>query len=107
MTDPSGFVRFGPGHWLALVLTVLVPFALAWATRRRVRSTSRMLALLLAFGLIGAKWISRSIEIVAGDFTVAESLPMHLCDWALFAAIIALLRHEPLAFELAWCWGLA
>ena len=34
-------------------------------------------------------------------------LPMHLCDWATFAVIIALIWRGPLAYELAYFWGLS
>lgn len=107
MSEPSTFVRYGLGHCLALVLTVLVPVGLAYLTHRQARTTSRLLALLLLFGLLGSKYLSRLLEVVAGEVPLAHSLPMHLCDWALFAAIAALFWHHPLAFELSWCWGFA
>lgn len=107
MPESSAFVRYGLGHCLALLLTVLVPVGLALITRRQARATSRLLALLLLFGLIGSKYLFRGLEIMAGEAILTESLPMHLCDWALFAAIAALFWHHPLAFELSWCWGFA
>lgn len=107
MSEPSTFVRYGLGHCLALVLTVLIPVGLAYATRRHALTTSRLLALLLFFGLLGSKYLSRLLEVVAGQAVLAYSLPMHLCDWALFAATAALFWHHPLAFELSWCWGFA
>lgn len=107
MTEPAAFVRYGLGHCLALLLTVLVPVGLALLTRRHVRATGRLLALGLLFGLLGGKYVSRSLEIVAGEALLSHSLPMHLCDWALFAALVALYRQHPLAFELSWCWGFA
>ncbi len=36
-----------------------------------------------------------------------DALPMHLCDWASFAVIIALVWRGQLAYELAYLWGLS
>ena len=36
-----------------------------------------------------------------------ELLPLHLCDWATFTGVIALVTRRPLAFELTWFWALA
>jgi hypothetical integral membrane protein (TIGR02206 family) len=33
-------------------------------------------------------------------------LPMQLCDWALAAVVVALLRRSQICFELAYFWGL-
>ncbi len=41
-----------------------------------------------------------------GGWTSANALPMHLCDWALFAVIAALLGRSQTCFELAYFWGL-
>ncbi len=35
------------------------------------------------------------------------SLPMNLCDWAAVAAIVALLKRNVMAFELAYFWGIS
>jgi len=36
-----------------------------------------------------------------------ELLPLHLCDWATFTGVIALVTRRPLAFELTWFWAMA
>jgi len=36
-----------------------------------------------------------------------ELLPLHLCDWATFTGVIALVTRRALAFELTWFWAMA
>jgi len=36
-----------------------------------------------------------------------ELLPLHLCDWATFTGVVALVTRRPLAFELTWFWAMA
>jgi len=36
-----------------------------------------------------------------------ELLPLHLCDWATFTGVVALVTRRALAFELTWFWAMA
>jgi len=40
-------------------------------------------------------------------FSPATHLPMHLCDWAMVATLLALLGRSQAGFEITYCWGLA
>lgn len=42
-----------------------------------------------------------------GLLTPKHALPLQLCDWAAFATLFALIRRKPMAFELAYFWGIA
>lgn len=42
-----------------------------------------------------------------GIFVPQYALPMQLCDWALFATVVALTFRNQTCFELAYFWGLA
>lgn len=107
MDDSPPFARFGLGHCLALALTVLVPLALAGWSRRQGRSHARVLGVVFAVGLLGSRYLVKAWEVVQGRAEWTHLLPMHFCDWALLASVAALLWQAPLAFELAWFWGLA
>ena len=45
--------------------------------------------------------------LMRGKWELADSLPLHLCDAAAGAAMLALLRPTPLLFELTWYWGMS
>ncbi len=109
--DATGrkFALFGALHLAILFVTVGLPFALSRLTRREQRPRlARGLALALAailffdhvFVLIWAAHVGKIAHW-------ANALPMHLCDWASFAVIIALVGRRQLPYELAYLWGLS
>ena len=100
---------FGGLHLTILFLTLAVPFVLSRFTRRQQRPRlARYLALAIAVILI----LNRIMAVAWGfhEHTILrwqDALPMHLCDWASAAVIIALVWRGQLAYELAYLWGLA
>jgi hypothetical integral membrane protein (TIGR02206 family) len=96
--------------WLqiaSLGLAFLGPVAM-WAAHRRrphpllERNFARAIAALLIAVFI-AGLVQKFSE---GQFDAAHALPMHLCDWALFAVVAALLGRWQTCFELGYFWGL-
>jgi hypothetical integral membrane protein (TIGR02206 family) len=91
-----------------IAATFLGPAALYFLSRK-VRSArlAQGINIALATCLLGAyalnlNWLHKndSLELPYG-------LPMHLCDWAAIAALIALFRRSAMAFELAYFWGIS
>ena len=103
------FALFGPLHVAILFATLALPFALSRLTRSEQRPRlARVLALVIASVLL----LDRVSELIwinhLGKITYwANALPMQLCDWASFVAIIALIGRQQLPYELAYLWGLA
>ena len=52
-----------------------------------------------AIGYVAAEWR-------LGILSVRDFLPLHLCDFAIFVAVFALLTRRPGAAELLWFWAL-
>ena len=48
----------------------------------------------------------RVIDYKTDVFSLTNSLPMHLCAWAVLATGIALISHKQLFYELAYFWGM-
>ncbi len=97
--------------WLqiaSIAFAFLSPVVL-WAIHRRnphpkfERFFSRCYAVLLIVIFIAGP-LQRYLE---GGLDIWQMLPMHLCDWALVAVVLALLRQSQICFELAYFWGLA
>lgn len=96
--------------WLqftSLGFAILLPVALWAAHRRRPHpkieaAFSRALAALLLAVFVAA-WVQKYLD---GEFDAAHALPMHLCDWTLFAVVGALLWRGQTCFELGYFWGL-
>jgi hypothetical integral membrane protein (TIGR02206 family) len=66
---------------------------------------SRILAALIALSFL-SNLLQKFASSTSLTLTLTEVLPMQLCDWASFAALIALLYRSQTAFELAYFWGL-
>jgi hypothetical integral membrane protein (TIGR02206 family) len=103
------FVLFGGVHLLILFITIALPLGLSLWTRRSDRpELARWLAWILATVLIGDRLFALALGFSQGRITYwADALPMHLCDWATFAVVIALLWRNQQVYELAYFWGLS
>jgi hypothetical integral membrane protein (TIGR02206 family) len=103
------FVLFGPEHLLILGLMFASPLALSLLVRvaNRPRLTYGVACALAAILLIN-RVFAIAIGVYAGRIhRWPEALPMHLCDWASIAVMIALVSGAQLPYELAYLWGLA
>lgn len=91
----------------ALAFVVLAPLIL-WALCRRF-PTPRFQDLIrraLAIALLIFELANVADKLATGS-ALDVALPMHLCDWALFAVAGALWFRWQLGFELGYFWGLA
>lgn len=99
----SAFRTFGPDHQAVLGSLAAAAAALILAARplRRLQD-DRLMRLALAAALIANELSGWAHALSRGRFT----LPLHLCDLAVFLTAWALLGRSRLVGELAVCWGL-
>jgi hypothetical integral membrane protein (TIGR02206 family) len=94
-----------PGHVVPLALIGVSTVALVLAARRRPGPWLRWMAAVLV-----AVEVSWWVYVLAGGVpgaVLAYSLPLQLCDAAIFVAAAALWTRNPLLVEITWFWGLA
>jgi len=88
-----------------LALAVGAPVLLALMAQRWPRLDPMIrigLALLLAGG-----WICSLVLFgLRGWLTLANGLPLNLCDWAALALVVAAITRRQFAYELGYFWGL-
>lgn len=102
---PPEFQPFGVTHLAAIAVVGLTAWGLAWVGRR-VAGGGRWPAVALA-GLLAATKVATLVRSCGvPDIPWAERLPLHLCDWAAFAVMAALVTRRRSVFELAYFWGL-
>ncbi len=91
-----------------ITFTFLGP-ALLWQLSRRVQSPRVVRGISLSFAaiLLMAYLLHLGRMWREGIFEPKYALPFQLCDWAAFATLIALIRRNAMAFELAYFWGVA
>jgi hypothetical integral membrane protein (TIGR02206 family) len=113
---PAAFVPYGGQHLALLVLFVLGAVGLvvlgraqaarsatpAGSGRSAGRRTSRVLAVLLCCVAVPGQ----AYQLTPGDFDLASSLPLQLCDLAWVAAAWALWTRRRLAVAVTYYWGL-
>jgi len=101
------FDLFGPAHLGALAATVLAAAAIVHIGKRPgMIARPRRLALTLAALLLANEVIWQVYQIGAGTWELTSSLPLHLCDAAIFVSLVALFTERQTVYELAYFWGL-
>lgn len=119
MTAPgaeSHFPLFSVSHSLALLATVVASVGVVFLLRAGPQAVRRgACAALAALMLANAIW-GEAMDVLRGDWRLAEHAPLHLCDLAAMVAVAGLAcaawstRRSPLRdtlAELTWFWGLA
>ena len=103
---PLAFHPFSSSHVAVLLLTVLLAVLMIWMRRKEVAQVVWLERLLVAVLLLG--WpLSIYAHHVLGDFSKQNALPLHLCDVATYAGVVALLTRSRLAAEICYFFGLA
>jgi hypothetical integral membrane protein (TIGR02206 family) len=91
-----------------LIFTFASPVVL-WVLSRHLESErfARGICRLFAAALVTAFAGTFILRVREDGFDPRYNLPMHLCDWALIATVVALTFRRQICFELAYFWGLS
>jgi hypothetical integral membrane protein (TIGR02206 family) len=107
MPPPRPFRMFGPSHLAVLGLTAVGAAALVWAVRRGGPRRARAVARGLAAVLVAEEAAAMAVVARTDPGSLREHLPLHLCDWVVVSAVVALVTRRRQPYELAYYWGLA
>ena len=101
------FQAFTTEHLVLIAGFLVVCFALALA-RASHRGTTDELRFRRGFALLIPCFTvpMQVLQLLPGDFDIATSLPLQLCDFAWVAAIVALWTRHWAATALVYFWGL-
>jgi hypothetical integral membrane protein (TIGR02206 family) len=106
-TEPA-FELFGAAHIAVIVLTLAVPIALALAFHcTKSMSLDRAVRIVLSTLLV-ADYVGYVVyQWLRGPLQWAEMLPCQLCDWTMFAIVVALITGgRERWLEVAYFWGI-
>ncbi len=98
------FSAYGPSHWTVLVVFAIGSAALVWIGHRQNESQARLFGRVvgaLIMAIFGAALVYKLVQP-----TIAQSVPLQLCDLAELAAAYALLSQRKWASTLVYYWGL-
>lgn len=95
------------GEHLAALASVLVLASLSvWSPRFFPRLRRADVGKVGGVAL-AAVWVAFQIDRLTNGFSWSSDLPVHLSDWAVLAAVVALVTRNSFAVELVWFWALA
>lgn len=96
------------GHAAALAATALAAVVLPVLVRRRgTASFGNGVRWSLAALLLASVTAYLGLAASSGEIGPLDFLPLHLCDLAIFVAVLALLTRNRLAVEILYYWALA
>ena len=98
------FSAYGPSHWTVLVVFAIGSAALVWIGRRQTESQARLLGRVLGALTMAIFGVALLYKLVQP--TIADSVPLQLCDVAELTAAYALWSQRKWAFALTYYWGL-
>ncbi|HHV96252.1 MAG TPA: TIGR02206 family membrane protein [Clostridiaceae bacterium] len=111
---PSRF-RFRSYFQLQPQLQILSRFRLRFQSRFQLQSqpqeleiknSSKIFRYTLALFLLLNEAVYTAWSVATGDWTVGYSLPLHLCDMAMFFSVIMLITKNYFLYEITYFWGL-
>jgi hypothetical integral membrane protein (TIGR02206 family) len=98
------FVLFGAAHLAVLAIVGVAAGTLPWLLRRRaaLRAPARIALALALAGLTALYLVSLSR---LGPLSIWDVVPLHLCDFLILVALLALFTLNQTACELVYFWG--
>jgi hypothetical integral membrane protein (TIGR02206 family) len=107
MESAPEFHAYGPPHLVVILLTIVLPFALAMFVRR---SKSHLVerAIVAAISVILFVNYAGYLFFIRRNFVVEwqQLLPLQLCDWGMVVVIVAMWTGSQRWFEVAYFWGI-
>ncbi len=103
----DGFPTFGTQHLVMLgVFVAGVPLAARWGRAVRGTAAQRRTCRVLAVGVAAVLVPLQLLDFLPGQYDLATTLPLQLCDLAAVAAVVALWSGNRHAVALTYYWGL-
>lgn len=101
------FHPFTPMHALSAGVCIALMFAAALLGRRwRESARERRLRVAWGWGIVAVQTLALAWWLLPANFTLRNSLPLHLCDLAVWAAAVAMLAGARWARTLLYFWGI-
>ncbi len=107
MNDAPQFQPYGLPHLTVILVTIVLPFALAAIVRR---SKSQRLEKTIIGVLTAVLILNYVIYLIfirsRGLVDWRQMLPMQMCDWGMVVVIVAMWTGNQRWFEVAYFWGI-
>ena len=108
LNDYEKFQLFGPSHWAAIIIFLILVFWLPWYAKNHL-NRDKQNKIGFALGIIVfinyPIWVL--LEILAGSFDVSLHLPLLLCRFANILILFVMIKRNYFIFEILYFWGLS
>jgi hypothetical integral membrane protein (TIGR02206 family) len=99
------FRLFAADHLLALASVAALAIGMVLLARAGHERLLRILRISLAASLLGASALYLAIESTLRPLDALDFAPLHLCDMAIFVAVLALLSRSAAVCEVLYFWA--
>lgn len=103
----AGFDFFGADHLAALGVIAALAIGISWRVRKEPEARWVRAFFL---GMAGIQILNQMVwhgrALWMGEWRIEKHLPLHLCDAAVVATVLACLRPTAAVFETCYLWGL-
>src|ERR1051325_5749776 len=107
MDDAPEFQPYGLPHVMVILITIVLPFALAAVVRRTKSQRLEGLIIAVLSGVLVLNYLAYLIFIRSqGVVDWRQMLPMQMCDWGMVVVIVAMWTGSQRWFEVAYFWGI-
>jgi hypothetical integral membrane protein (TIGR02206 family) len=107
MNDAPEFQPYGLPHLTVILITIVLPFALAALVRRTQSQRIEKLITGVLSAVLILNYLAYLIFIRSqGVVDWRDMLPMQMCDWGIAVVIVAMWTGRQRWFEVAYFWGI-
>ena len=107
MNDAPEFQPYGLPHLTVILITIVLPFALAALVRRTQSQRIEKLIIAALSAVLILNYLAYLIFIRSQDVVDwRQMLPMQMCDWGIVVVIVAMWTGHQRWFEVAYFWGI-
>ena len=107
MNDVPEFQPYGLPHLIVILVTIVLPFALAGMVRRTKSQRIEKLIIAALSAVLILNYVAYLIFIRSQALVAwRHMLPMQMCDWGIVVVIVAMWSGNQRWFEVAYFWGI-
>src|SRR5215472_4476750 len=107
MNNAPEFRPYGLPHLTVIVITIVLPFALAALVRRTQSQRIEKLIIAALSAVLILNYLAYLVFIRGqGVVDWRQMLPMQMCDWGILVVIVAMWTGRQRWFEVAYFWGI-
>lgn len=101
------FELFSVTHIITIIVIVIINvFIILYFRKKKEEKLNKRFCYILAAFMLFNETAYTIWSILTGDWSLGYSLPLHLCDIAMFFSVVMLISKKYFLYEITFFWGL-